>query len=220
MAAEQLFLHEVVDIVGEGARPYMDLMVRTNTDSIADRGMKLFGTFQVVGMTGRWPQVINLWRIDGWEGWRRSLVAANLKREENKALKDWWDDAYKHRSGGFDRLLQATTVSETQGELFVHEISQVKPGAGPAYLAALEAEWAPVAGEHGHTLVAAFEVLFTDVEVVTVWATSLDDHIAFESGHDDRVAAWRSRAREFVTHWREELMVPGPGSPLCPPTDR
>lgn len=196
----------------------MDLMVRTNTDSIADRGMKLFGTFQVVGMTGRWPQVINLWAIDGWEGWRRSLVAANIKREENRALKDWWDDAYKHRSGGFDRLLVAHASQPTRGELFVHEISKVKPGAGPDYLAALQERWAPVAGEHGHTLVGGYEVLFTDVEVVTIWATSLDDHIAFESGPDERVAAWRSASREFLTAWREELMVPGPGSPLAPDT--
>jgi hypothetical protein len=215
---ELLFLHEVVDIVGEGARPYMELMVRTNTDSIADRGMKLFGTWQVVGMTGRWPQVINMWAIDGWEGWRRSLVAANLKRAENTALKEWWDDAYRHRSGGFDRLLQATTVTPTRGELFVHEISTVKPGAGPDYLGALEEQWAPVAAEHGHTLVGAFEVLFTDVEVVTVWATSLDDHVAFESGTDERVGAWRDASRQFLTRWREELMVPGPGSPLGPET--
>ena len=215
MSDEQLFLHEVVDIVGEGARPYMELMVRTNTDAIADRGMRLFGTFQVVGMTGRWPQVINLWAIDGWEGWRRSLVAANIKREENTALKDWWDDAYRHRSGGFDRLLDATTVDPHPGELFVHEISTVKPGAAADYLGALQEEWAPVAADHGHRLVGAFEVLFTDVEVVTVWATSLDDHIAFESGSDDRVAQWRRRARQHVTQWREELMVPGPGSPLA-----
>jgi hypothetical protein len=124
-------------------------------------------------------------------------------------------DAYRHRSGGFDRLLQAVTLKPSHGELFVHEISRVKPGAGPDYLAALQEEWAPVAADHGHSLVGAFEVLFTDVEVVSVWATSLDDHIAFESGSDDRVPAWRARAREFVTEWREELMVPGPGSPLA-----
>jgi hypothetical protein len=182
--------------------------------------MRLFGTWQVVGMTGRWPQVVNLWEIDGWEGWRRSLVAANVKRAENKALGEWWKDAHQHRSGGFDRLLQATSLAPTPGELFVHEISEVKPGAGPEYLAALEAEWVPVAGEHGHTLVGAFEVLFTDIEVVTVWATTLDDHIAFESGTDERVAAWRSGARQFVTRWREELMVPGPGSPLALPAPR
>ncbi|MDQ1373534.1 MAG: hypothetical protein QOJ09_872 [Actinomycetota bacterium] len=216
MSSSTLYLHEVVDIVGEGARPYMDLMVRTNTDSIADRGMKLFGTWQVVGMTGRWPQVINMWEIDGWEGWRRSLIAANLKRAENKALADWWDDAYRHRSGGFDRLLQARTVAPARGELFVHEISTVKPGAGPDYLAALEEQWVPVAAEHGHTRVGSFEVLFTDTEVVTMWATSLDDHIAFESGDDERVGRWRLASRQFLTRWREELMVPGPGSPLGP----
>lgn len=216
----QLFLHEVVDIVGEGARPYMDLMVRTDTNSIADRGMKLFGTWQVVGMTGRWPQVVNMWEIDGWDGWRRSLVAANVKREENAALKDWWDEAYRHRSGGFDRLLQAQSLAPARGELFVHEISRVRPGAAADYLGALEADWAPVAAEHGHHLVGAFEVLFTDVEVVTMWATSVDDHVRFESGHDDRVGAWRARARAFVTQWREELMVPAPGSPRGPEAAR
>ena len=211
-----LFLHEYVDIVGEGAHRYMDHVVTTDTSAIADRGMKLFGTWQVVGMTGRWPQVVNLWEIDGWEGWRRSLVAANLRREHNASLKEWWQEAYAVRTGGFDRLLQARVVAPATGELFVHELSQVHPGAGPDYLAALEEEWEPVAAEHGHTLVGAFEVLFTDVEVVSVWATSLDDHIAFESGHDDRVGRWRSRARSFLSGWREELMVPGAGSPLAP----
>jgi hypothetical protein len=211
----QLFLHEYIDIVGEGARTYMDFVVATDTDAIADRGMKLFGTWQVVGMTGRWPQVVNLWEIDGWEGWRRSLVAANLKREDNAALKQWWQEAHAVRSGGFDRVLEARTVTPHRGELFVHELSKVKPGAGPDYLAALAEQWAPVAGDHGHTLVGSFEVLLTDVEVVTVWATSLDDHIAFESGHDDRVAKWRSEARQYLTAWREELMVPGAGSPLA-----
>ena len=212
----QLFLHEVVDIVGEGARRYMDHVVTTDTNAIAGRGMRLFGTWQVVGMTGRWPQVVNLWEIDGWEGWRRSIVAANIKREENLALGEWWQEAFTVRTGGFDRLLEARTVAPTRGELFVHELTKVKPGAGPDYLAALEEQWAPVAKDHGHTLVGSYEVLFTDVEVVTVWATSLDDHIAFESGSDERVAEWRAHARQYLTAWREELMVPCPGSPLAP----
>jgi hypothetical protein len=213
--SDRLFLHEIIDIVGEGARTYMDFVVATDTDAIADRGMKLFGTWQVVGMTGRWPQVVNLWEIDGWEGWKRSLVAANLEREANAALKEWWTEAHAVRTGGFDRLLEARTVTRAPGELFVHELSKVKPGAGPDYLAALEEQWAPVCADHGHTLVGSFEVLFTDVEVVTVWSTSLDDHIAFESGHDDRVGKWREEARQYLTAWREELMVPGPGSPLA-----
>jgi hypothetical protein len=34
------------------------------------------------------------------------------------------------------------------------------------------------------------------------------------------VGAWRARAREFVTQWREELMVPAPGSPRAPEAAR
>lgn len=211
-----LFLHEVVDIVGEGARPYMELMVRTNTDSIADRGMELFGTFQVVGMTGRWPQVINVWTIDGWEGWRRSLVAANLKREENTALKEWWDDAYRHRSGGFDRLLRATTVDPAaKGELFVHEISKVRPGAGPDYLAAVREQRVPAMAERGIHLVGLYDTVLDDTEVCTIWATDIAAHTDLLRDGDP----WPAVARRWCTRWHEELMTPGAGSPLAPPED-
>src|SRR5438067_12540964 len=54
-----LFLHEVIDIVGEGARRYMELTERFDTEAAADRGLTLFGTWQVVGVTGRWPQVVD-----------------------------------------------------------------------------------------------------------------------------------------------------------------
>ena len=81
-----LYLHEVIDIVGEGARKYMELTERFDTESAADRGLTLFGTWQVVGVTGRWPQVVNLWTIDGWDGWGRLVTAANVKRADNKPL--------------------------------------------------------------------------------------------------------------------------------------
>ena len=209
-----LFLHEYVDIVGEGARKYMEHCVSMD-NTVADRGLKLFGTWQVVGVTGRWPQVVNLWdMIDGWDGWKRVIGASNVRREENAALKEWWEEAYALRTGGFDRLLRATSVELNAGELFVHELSQVRPGAGPEYLVALAEEWAPVAADHGHRPVVLSEVLLTDVEVVTVWATDLDGHVRLQASDDERIPKWRARAREYLTRWREELMVPCPGSPL------
>jgi len=223
-----LHLHEVVDIVGQGARPYMqENVVGFDADAAADRALRLYGTWEVVGATGRWPQVVNVWELeDGWEGWRRLCQATNLRRAENVALGEWWDDAYRKRTGGFDRLLRAApgqplladlVAGGVTGSLFVHELTRVRPGEGTAYLRAVEAEWAPLAARHGHRLVGAWEVLFGDTEVVTLWATDLDGHIGLQQAAevDDDVAAWRRRARTWVERWHEELMVPHPGTPLA-----
>lgn len=213
-----LHLHEVIDIVGEGARPYMEHTITFDTETAAARGLHLFGTWQVVGMTGRWPQVVNIWEFDdGWEGWLRVLTAANVKRADNPALAQWWQEQYARRTGGFDRMLESVgdPVMQT-GEIFVHELSEVQPGAGPKYLNAVHKEWAPVAAEHGVHLVAAYEVLFTDIEVVTVWAADARAHAGMQTAGDERIAAWRATARQWLTRWREELMVPCPGGPGSP----
>jgi hypothetical protein len=219
-----LYLHEQVDIVGEGAAAYMDHVVAFDPDAAAGRGLRLLGTWEVVGCTGRWPQVVNLWElVDGWDGWARLVTAANVAKRDNVALAAWWDEALAVRTGGFDRLLRAAPRSPTlaeleaaqvRGDVFVHELSAVRPGAGPDYLAAMAEEWAPVAADHGHCEVGRYEVLYGDTEVVTIWATDLDAHVALCRTDDERVGAWRRRARQFLTRWREELMVPGPGSPL------
>ena len=233
-----LHLHEVVDIVGDQAVAYMEHSVLAFRGDTADRGLELYGTWYVVGGTGRWPQVVNIWElVDGWAGWERLCRATNLRRQANEELADWWREAYQRRTGGHDRLLGAlpgtATLAElrargTRATLFVHELSRVRPGAGPDYLAALREQWAPVAAEHGHELVGAWEVLLGDTEVVTLWATSLEDHLALQRttdaarglvpgvDGDERVVAWRHRARAWTTRWREELLVPCPGTPMGP----
>lgn len=232
-----LHLHEVIDIVGEQAVPYMERSVLGFRTGTADRGLELYGTWYVVGGTGRWPQVVNIWElIDGWDGWERLCRATNLRREANAELGEWWLEAYQRRSGGFDRLLGALPGTATLadiaaggigGTLFVHELTEVRPGAGPDYLAAVGERWAPVAAEHGHRLVGAWEVLLGDTEVVTLWATSLEHHVALQRATDaargvgpgvgdERIAAWHDEARGWRTRWREELLVPCPGTPMGP----
>jgi hypothetical protein len=238
--ARELYLHETVDIVGDGAVPYMEnSVVGFDADTIADRGLELYGTWTVQGSTGRWPQVVNIWElVDGWAGWQKLCVATNLKRQSNHPLNTWWKQAARWRSGGFDRLLGAMPGSLSlgevkrrgvRGEIFLHELSQVRPGAGPEYLAAVAQEWAPVMGEHGHQPVGLWEVLMSDTEVCILWATRLEDHIELQrasdaargfdspgAAADDRIPAWRTRAREFCTGWREEILIPCPGTPMGP----
>src|ERR1044072_9455213 len=100
-----LHLHEVIDIVGEQAVPYMERSVLGFKGETADRGLALWGTWYVMGSTGRWPQVVNIWEMaDGWDGWERLCRATNLRREANEDLADWWREAYQRRTGGFRRL--------------------------------------------------------------------------------------------------------------------
>jgi hypothetical protein len=229
MSGRNLYLHELIDIVGEGAMRYMEHTVGFNADVAADRGLELVGTWYTMGSTGRWPQVLNLWEcVDGWSGWRRLMEATNLRRTQNRELVTWWHEALEARTGGFDRLLGAApgcpSLAElrdrcVRGSVFVHELSEVRPGAALEYLAAVRECRAPLLAAYGHTLVGLYEVLMTDVEVVTIWAADPGAHEALmraaDSGEDDRFARWHEQARAAGrTRWREELMTPHPEAAL------
>jgi hypothetical protein len=223
-----LYLHEYVDIVGEGAMRYMEHTAGFNTDAAAGRGLDLLGTFYVMGSTGRWPQVVNIWEcIEGRAGWRRLMESTNLSRTRNPALNEWWKIALEVRSGGYDRLLGAApecpTIAslrrdEVSGSVFVHELSECRPGTALDYLAAVHQDWEPVLRDYGHTPVGLYEVLMNDTEVMTVWATDPAGHEALgraiDEGTDDRIGRWRETSRQYLVRWREELMTPYPGTLL------
>jgi len=246
--ARMLYLHEVIDIVGDKAVEYMEQSVLGfHTDGAADRGLELWGTWYVMGSTGRWPQVVSIWEMaDGWASWERLCRSTNVNREANAELNDWWLQALQRRSGGFERLLGPLTGTRSlarlaadplEGELFVHELTTVPAGGAVEYLRVVETELAPLREEYGHELVGAFETLMSDTEVCTVWATTLTNHVALGAALDEsrkvfvrdpdawardpapfdkRLARWEERRRGFTTHWREELMIPCPGSPMGP----
>jgi len=227
-----IYLHEVVDIVGEGAMDYMARVASFDPDASAGRGLALVGTWYTMGSTGRWPQVVNLWEcVDGWSGWRRLMEATNLARTENPTLSEWWRDALRVRSGGVDRLLGAVpgcpSLAELHegsvtGSVFLHEVTEVPQGGARAYLEAVRDEWQPVCADYGHVLVGLYEVLLGEHEVVTVWAADPPSHERLMRARDEhehepadaRVAAWAARRRVLTRRWREELMTPHPATAL------
>ena len=104
MPARELFLHEFIDIIGQGQWAYMEHAKAQAGHEKVD--FELLGTWYTMGITGRWPQVINIWEIPGgWDGWYGKVDRLGLKRRTNTDLFKWWDTAYKLRTGGFDRLL-------------------------------------------------------------------------------------------------------------------
>jgi hypothetical protein len=156
-------------------------------------------------------------------------------------LNAWWKQALEYRAGGFDRLLGAVPGcpnieslrrDDVRGSLFVHELTEVRPGSALEYLAAVREERAPLLAEYGHRLVGLYEVLMNDYEVCTVWATDADDHVRAgkardvargvavetDTPGDARFEAWHDRARTWAVRWREELMTPHVGT-LCAPAE-
>ncbi|MDZ7731945.1 MAG: hypothetical protein U5R31_01475 [Acidimicrobiia bacterium] len=217
----------MIDIVGLGAWPYMEHTLAASGDEKVN--FELVGTFYTMGITGRWSQVVNLWSVPGgWDGWRTAVDRLNLARPANKDLEGWWKQAFEHRTGGYDRLLAGAPGCPTptglvadgvSGTLFVHDSTEVRPGAQLDYLAAVREVRVPLLAERGHTLTGLYEVVGNDYEVVTVWATDVDHHVALQRDRhtDDRLVAWRDEARRFTVHRREELMTPCPGIPIGPP---
>jgi hypothetical protein len=229
MAADTpLFLHEIIDVVGLGAWPYMEHTVQAQGNEKVN--FELIGTFYLMGITGRWPQVVNLWEVPGgWSGWETAVDRLNLKRKANTDLEGWWRTAYEYRTGGVDRLLAGAPGCPTLAELvaqrvdaplFVHELTEVRAGAATEYLAATRELRAPAMEAHGHRLIGLYEVLLTDTEVCTVWATNPASHASWiRAEHecaDADVRSWQSLRRQLATRWREELMTPCPGMPIGP----
>jgi hypothetical protein len=233
-----LFLHEFIDINGMHQWEYMEHTLQQSGHEKV--GFELLGTWYTMGITGRWPQVVNVWEIPGgWDGWFEKVDRLGLKRASNAPLNAWWKQAYEYRSGGFDRLLGAVpgcpniaslTRDGVRGSVFVHELTEVKPGTAVEYLAAVREERVPLLAAYDHQLVGLYEVLMSDYEVCTIWATTADAHIRAARARDlarglaqgaaadadPRFEAWHARARTWCLRWREELMTPHLGT-VCAP---
>ena len=105
-----------------------------------ERDQLCFGVWGTVGSTGRWPEVVNLWELDGWDG-----LVANFEHELNHpglqdpSLAEWWATAAQFRRGGVDRIVvpepwtrpvTELTDAGVRGEVYAHELVTVPAGHG------------------------------------------------------------------------------------------
>src|SRR5205814_383204 len=168
-------LPETVQSVGTGSAAYKR---HTGTRRPSGPAGVLVGTWQQSGSTGDWPRVVNLREMDGWEGWGQLLEHQYGGEGQPAALAQWWSEAARLRSGGFDRILEPAPYCPTRAELirqnvrgraFIQEIATVFPGAADAYLEGVEAHWLPVAARRGLTLAGAWRTAMRDTEAVLLW---------------------------------------------------
>jgi hypothetical protein len=225
---DKVYIHELIDIVGQNRARYMHHMT-ANWCPVArsERNQLCFGVWGTVGSTGRWPEVVNMWELDGWDG-----LVANFSHElshaglQDPSLAEWWSVAAGLRRGGVDRILvpEPWTRSITEliadgvrGELYAHELVTLPAGRAGDYLAALHDHGVAEVSSLGLELVGAFRVaMVNDSECVVIWAVpDWPTWAAFEQAWLRRdLGSWPETLLALGADWRRTLLVDAPLSPL------
>jgi hypothetical protein len=228
MANDKIYIHELIDIIGHNRARYMHHMTANWCPvGIEERNQRCFGVWATVGSTGRWPQVVNLWELDGWDG-----LAANFEHElvgggaQDPSLAQWWAAAAELRSGGIDRIvvpepwsptIDELTAAGVKGNVYVHELVTVPVGRARGFLRAVDGSGRSAVQAFGLRCVGAFRVaMSTDTEAVVIWAVpNLSTWAAFERGWEDgSLAQWRAVLESLDAHVHRSLMVDAPLSPM------
>jgi hypothetical protein len=204
-----IYLHELVNAVPGRTEDYLDGIGVHQGRASRRIGRKdgVLGLWSALEATGTWPLAVNVWRLGSWDD-----VAANLTRQfepaaQDPELKRWWLANLDLRTGGLDRLIESTSYSPdvadlrahgVGGELFLHQIVEVEPGAVDEYLDALGDDGVGAAEGAGGVLVGAYRVRLRDHEALSMFAfPEAADFARFqESWYDPASALGRWRARE------------------------
>lgn len=224
-----LYLHEIIDIVGTGQQPYLDTVAERARHSEQLGLSRLMGTWKVIGSTNRWPRVVNLWEMDGWEQWASTLERQFVPGKTDPGLAPWWAKATEWRSGGFDRILEPAPYAPTCAALqarglragvCVHRLVRLLPGLLEQYLAAVGESLVPLLEARGLVLMGAYSVPMRSDEVLLLWGAPNFRHLcglAAQRRDDPALQQWIER----VTPWRREAetmwLVPSSACFFAPP---
>jgi hypothetical protein len=224
----KVYIHEYIDIIGHNRSRYMQHMT-ANWCPVgrAERNMLCFGVWGTVGSTGNWPQVVNLWELDGWDGlvanFAHELASPSLQDPE---LEQWWAAAANLRRGGVDRIvvpepwsptIEELTAAGVRGVVYAHELVRVPVGTVRTYLDALAEVGVPALEPFDLRCVGGFRVAMrNDTEAIVIWALpSWEAWGRFEQAWDGAaLAGWRARLLALNADVERTLMVDAPLSPM------
>lgn len=226
---DRIYIHEFIDIRGHHRAQYVHHMTANWSPTAQDQRHQLcYGVWSLIGSTGGWPQTVNMWEEDGWEGMARSFdIEAVGRGAQDPALEKWWARASEFRRGGFDRLMVPAPWTRTieqlctdgvSGAVHAHELVKVRPGSAVEFLERARELAVPALDAYGWGLTGAFTTaMVNDDEALLLW--TIPTWAAWGAGErahhdDDRVVAWRRGIRDVVTDWHRVLLVDAPLSPL------
>jgi hypothetical protein len=225
----KVYIHEFIDIIGHNRARYMYHMTANwSPTAIEDRHQLCYGVWGVVGSTGHWPQVVNIWEEDGFDGLARSFGHELGHRDlQDPKLAAWWAAAASLRAGGRDRILVPApwmpTIEEAcaagiRGVVYAHEQVRVPRGTSAQYLELARQEAVPALEPFGWTLAGAWETaLGDDAECFLLWAIpTWDQWAAREEARrsDGRLQHWETRHRSASEESGRILLVDSELSPM------
>jgi hypothetical protein len=230
----KVYIHELIDIIGPNRARYMHHMTANWVPvALEERNQRCFGVWGTVGSTGRWPEVVNMWELEGWDG-----LVANFAHEmagggslQDRSLAEWWAVAASLRRGGVDRIvvpepwtrpIDDLVAAGVRGELYSHELVTVPPGTAPEFLAAVAEVAVPAHEALGLAPVGAFRVaMVNDSEAILLWAIpdwatwARVERVWLGEGEEAAVlAGWRKTALALGADWRRTLLIDAPLAPL------
>ena len=224
-----IYIHELIDIVGHNRAKYQHHMT-ANWVPVArqERNQRCYGVWSTIGSTGAWPQVVNMWELDGWDGLVHNFeVETAGGRDQDPSLAEWWAVAASLRRGGFDRILVPDAESRgieelctdgVRGELYCHEVVSVPAGQAVAFLDAVRAQGEDAYEAEGLELVGAFRTAMrADDECILLWACpSWSTWGAFEQAWDagGELDGWRKALVDFGATWQRTVLVAAELAPM------
>ena len=229
MTDAKVYIHEFIDIAGLNRAKYVHHMTANwSPTAQEDRNQLCYGVWPVVGSTGHWPQVVNMWELDGWDGLAAGFgLETGGKGAYDPKLERWWAHAAEFRRGGVDRIvvpapwtrsIEELCADGVTGECYAHDLVTVRAGAAAELLERVRQGGVPLAATHEWVLAGAFRTaMANDDECILVWAvptwSAWSDHEREHDDADSEVTRWRRSLDDIVTGWRRNLMV---DAPLCP----
>lgn len=225
----KVYIHELIDIVGHHRARYQHHMTANWVPvALEERNQRCYGVWSTIGSTGRWPEVVNMWELDGWDGLVRNFeVETAGGRDQDPSLAEWWAVASTLRRGGFDRIvvpdehslpIDDLCAAGVRGALYCHEIVAVPPGRAGELLAAVRGQGQDAYEAEGLELVGAFRTaLRADDECILLWACpSWPVWGAFEQAWDadGELAGWRKALIDFGASWQRTVLVDSELSPM------
>jgi hypothetical protein len=225
---EKVYIHEFIDIIGHQRANYMHHMTANwSPNAQEDRHQLCYGVWGILGTTRGWPEVLNMWEEDGFDGLASSfrLETGGAGMQDPKLAK-WWSVAADFRRHGDDRILVpkpwTRTIEElcadgVRGEAYAHEQVHVPMGTSGDYLERVADTLQPLYREHGWELAGAWETaMVNESECFLLWAIpQWEQWASFEQAAlaDSTLRHEQRSLTERITGFHRFLLM---DAPLCP----
>ncbi len=230
MPNHKIYIHEFIDIIGHNRANYMHHMT-ANFSPMAqrERDQLCYGVWGTVGTTRRWPEVVNMWEEDGWDG-HGQLVPPRVQPPDapgpgargvvgaGRAVPP-----QRHRPaagpGAWTRTIEELCADGVRGECYAHELVTLEPDTAWHYVDDLVREQqAPRYEQFGWELAGAFvTAMKDDSEAIVLWAIPTWEQWAElekATRSHPTLRAWRTQQAEVSTGLDRFLMVDAPLSPF------